>query len=348
MTDHFAPEKTTVTTEEDDDEDDFFARVRRSVAAVPLGLLLIAIGVGLLFWNEGRAVGTARSLEEALSLVRPLRSHEVAVEEYDGKLIHLVAPLRTKVWLSDPAYNVELSAVKLKRTVEMYQWVEEEHTREADDGREVIRETSYSYSKKWMEELVRSASFDSPHLHKNPKQMAVTSAEYRAPAAYAGAFQLSDGLVNRINNFKVLKSLKLPQGSDAKVTKGYFYHGEAPLSPAIGDVRVQFLYAGLLMIKFKLGPRDSVSVLAKQAGLRLVPYHTRAGDVLELLAIGELSAADMISLERAYNMKLTWGLRALGWFLQFLGFTCMTTIITELLSWLPLVRDFIKASASPP
>jgi hypothetical protein len=47
----------------------WFSRIGSSIVGVPIGLLmLIAACVGL-FWNEGRAVQTARSLAEGKGLV---------------------------------------------------------------------------------------------------------------------------------------------------------------------------------------------------------------------------------------------------------------------------------------
>ena len=44
---------------------------------------------------QGRAVQTARSLEEGLKYVRTLQTTEVAFDENNGHLVHLVGPLRT-------------------------------------------------------------------------------------------------------------------------------------------------------------------------------------------------------------------------------------------------------------
>lgn len=115
---------------------------------------------------QGRAVQTARSLDEALSIVRPLHHSEVISVENEGKLVHLTGPLRTDevsqpvncdlivsvtwtffpIWngcfstwmvmdlrslqpIYDDVFGISLHAVKLRRIVEMYQWVEHSHTR---------------------------------------------------------------------------------------------------------------------------------------------------------------------------------------------------------------------------
>ena len=44
---------------------------------------------------KGRAVQTARSLEEGLKSVNPLGSAEVVFDENNGKLVHLSGPLHT-------------------------------------------------------------------------------------------------------------------------------------------------------------------------------------------------------------------------------------------------------------
>ena len=53
-----------------------------------------------------------------------LQSPEEIYPENEGKLVHVSGYLDIFDPLQDPPYGVSIAAVKLKRRVQMYQWVE--------------------------------------------------------------------------------------------------------------------------------------------------------------------------------------------------------------------------------
>lgn len=78
-----------------------------------------------LLWFQGRAIESSRSYHEGLRSVYPLISSDMVFEENEGRLVHMVGYLKISDSLEDPFYGVSIAAVKLKRRVQMYQWVEE-------------------------------------------------------------------------------------------------------------------------------------------------------------------------------------------------------------------------------
>jgi hypothetical protein len=291
------------------------------------GLIVILVGLGfilgsvpLLIWNEGRAVATYRTLIEGAAIVRSISSRAVD-PVYEGRLVHLVGVAATAETLYDPDLGVSASALKLRRTTEMYQWRESE--REDSNG-----DTSYSYTKTWSESLINSRSFHRSG-YDNPANLPYPSQTWTAEVVTLGAYTLSESLVEQINKFESLPANQVPRTVDRKILlpDGGFYLGADPASPQIGDVRIR--YAQVLP--------TTVSIISMVSGNSFRPYQGKAGDTIDLLDLGEHSAAQMIATAQSENEALTWALRLAGAFAMMLGFQALNQPLASLLRLIPFM-----------
>ena len=114
---------TEVTTESWGD------RIVSSLGGIIIGIILILVSLGVLWWNEGRAVKTARSLEEGGGAVVSVAADKVDAQN-EGKLVHLTGLATTDEILADPVFGISDKAIRLDRDVEMYQWHEKREDKE--------------------------------------------------------------------------------------------------------------------------------------------------------------------------------------------------------------------------
>lgn len=323
----------------------FLERLSETAGGTLVGVGLFFLSIYVLFTNEGRALQTASSLEEGLSQVMSLGSFSSLDLQNDNRLVHLSAVLQTTQPLHDPNYRVVVQAVKLKRQVEMYQWVEYHDSKDYQEDGQTKTETTYTYNTEWKSELINSRNFDKEIGHQNPSAMAVESVTVVAPEVRVGPFVLSEGLVEQINNFKTL-SLRdfnaFTLDPFLSIDDDYFYHTQYPRRPEVGDVRVRFSFAGLSGETSPHGPAQTVSIVAMQRGEQLLPFKTKSGDTLEILYLEELSAEEVFAREHQYNSMKTWGLRAAGWALMFLSIQLTMRIIYTLVDWVPILRELVS------
>ncbi|KAM9758258.1 transmembrane protein 43 [Menidia menidia] len=323
----------------------FLERLSDTTGGAVLGVGLFFLSVYVLFTNEGRALRIASSLDEGLSQVVSLGSHSSLNLQNDNSLVHLSAPLNTLQPLHDPNYRVTVQAVKLRRQVEMYQWVEYSESKDYQENGETKTETTYTYNTEWKSELVNSRHFDREIGHQNPSAMAVESVTVVAPEVRVGPFTLSKGLVEQINNFKTLSLRDFPVfelNPFLSIDDDYFYHTQTPRRPEVGDVRVLFSFAGLSSENSRLGPPQTVSIVAMQRGEKLMPFKTKSGGTLEILYLEELTAEEVFAKEHQSNSMKTWGLRAAGWALMFISIQLVMRIIHTLVDWVPILRELIS------
>ncbi|XP_065674345.1 transmembrane protein 43 isoform X3 [Hydra vulgaris] len=326
----------------------YFERVGGSCMGIFVGLFVLIAAFPVLFLNEGRAVRTAQSLDEGLNSVVLLTSSENVHESNNKKLVHLSGKLRTEMALTDNEFGISIFAVKLKRHVEMYQWIEHENKREYKEGDQTRIETTYSYSKEWQSEIINSGRFNVPTLHQNPNTFPISSFNKEADPVFLGSFRLSKGLLAQINTFHQINLKKKPDHrEDLHLLDNYFYRSTDPYHAQVGDIRVSFTYSGLSgELHQEHGNQAEVSVIAQQNGNFLSSYQTNAGDRLEILYPGIKSAKEIFDSEQSANTFLTWLLRFVGWLMMFIALQIMMDIFRQIVSFLPIIRDIVGLATS--
>ncbi|MBQ5352550.1 MAG: hypothetical protein IIU38_10215, partial [Bacteroidaceae bacterium] len=177
-------------------------RVGRSFKAIGSGILLFCIGTGLLWWNEGRMVKTAKMLEEAGGSYVEMENPNKKDASLEGELICGTALATTEDSLSDSQFGVGAKAIALHRKVEYYQWVEHSDEKKEDKlGGKEVTTTTYTYSKKWVSSPVESAEFKDPaYQNKNTILTTVEGADQYAENVKFGAYKLSETLIHMISS----------------------------------------------------------------------------------------------------------------------------------------------------
>lgn len=318
----------------------WFTRIRNSVGGVVIGLILIVGMVVLLFWNEGRAVQTARSLTEGAGAVVSVGADSVDAGN-EGKLVHVTGAVTTDSVPSDPDFAVSAQGVRLVRDVEMYQWKEEsksETTKKLGGGEETT--TTYSYSKQWDDSAIDSSSFQQPGGHENPS-MEIGGRNFQIPDGKLGAFTLDQPVIDQIGGDKAFP-LKPDQAADIQaayagtkklsIVDGGIYLGWNPSSPVVGDYR----------IRYELAPLGTISVIGQQRSSNFVPYQTVAGDQLLMVEDGNVPADQMFKHAESANVLITWVLRGVGLLLLTFGFGLFMSPLSVLADVIPPIGSVVR------
>ena len=177
-------------------------RVGNSFKSIGTGFILLIAATVLLWWNEGRAVKTAKMLEEAGSAWVEMPNPGKIDNNLDGELVCGTAMATTEDSLSDQQFGIGAKAIALRRKVEYYQWIEHSSEEKEDKlGGKEVTTTTYTYSKEWVSSPVESAQFKDPAYQKlNTVFTTVEEAEQWAENVSFGAYKLSESLIHSISS----------------------------------------------------------------------------------------------------------------------------------------------------
>lgn len=321
------------------DKRSWFQRMGSSLKGIFTGLVLFIIAFPLLIWNEGRDIQIDRSLREGASLVKSIDA-TVVDPQRDGKLIHFTNEARTPSVLTDEAFAISENALKLKRTVEIYQWTEEQQTSTVEKiGGSSETSTTYSYKQIWSEQLIDSSTFQDKVNYPNPQNKILENFEQAASPVSVGVYTLPDRLVSSLADYErlnlandLLISLPYAQQEQWQIFNNYIYQSADPTNPQIGDARIwyQIIKPGL------------VSVIAQQNGENLQAYQTKNGKSIEMIRIGEVSAEEMFAGALQANRLTSWIIRFLAFMFMFLGLNTLLAPLTILVSVIPFFAKILR------
>lgn len=317
----------------------WFDRIKQSVGGVVVGFLLVVGMVGLLFWNEGRAVQTERSLAEGAGLVVAASSDTIDAAN-EGRLVHIAGQVTTTEQVSDNEFTVSANALKLRRKVEMFQWIENSATeKKVELGGSETQVTTYTYAQDWSTQHQDSADFQEAADHQNPT-MEVESETFTVPSANLGAFVLDQNIIGGIGasqpyllSDSVADDVQAAVGAGmrASIVNGTIYLGSNPRQPAIGDYRISYEFT----------PASQASIIAAQKGNGLAAYKTESGDSLLMVESGVVTPEEMFEGAVAGNNTFTWILRIVGIVLLIAGFGSILGPLSVVASVLPFLGSIL-------
>lgn len=316
-------------------------RMGQALGGTLIGLLLVVGSIGMLFWNEGRAIRTAQGLAEGAGVVIDVGADRIDPAN-DGRLIHATGMLTSEAPVDDREFGVRVAAVRLQRQVEMYQWKEEASTESRTRfGGGEERTTAYKYVRAWSDKPVDSTRFKEPRGHANPS-MPFQSQEAVAPGIRLGAFAVPASLSESFGDTRPLPAsdaqaagLQARLNLPVAAMDGVLHLGREPAQPAVGDIRISFLVV----------PLQSATIVAAQSGNGFAPYPTRSGTTVELIAAGAVPAADMFHAAQASNQAQTWVFRGVGVLVMFVGFALTLRPLGVAGDVIPMLGSIIRAGS---
>jgi hypothetical protein len=307
-------------------------RLGQSLSGALIGGLLFLGSFVLLWWNEGRAIGEARALEEGAGAVVDVGIDAVE-PKFEGRLLHVTGAVDASPEARDPATGIAVEALKLRRVVEMYQWVEKRSSKEEKKlggGSETV--TVYEYAQEWNDDPIDSSGFKKSETHANPSDWPLRSDSFAAGEVKLGAFVLAQPVRDALGRWQDLPAqvaVQLPEqfGEFRRLGQGLLYRGADPDRPQVGDMRVRYEYQ----------PEATYSIIAKQSGGMLDRYVASNGREVLLVEDGSVPAAKMFEGAQSRNSLITWLIRLGGTVLMWIGLSMVFAPISRVLDVLPML-----------
>ena len=349
------------------------SRVGNSFKAILWGIILVIVSIRLLAWNEKNYVETKAALKEWAEIVQEANIDQIN-PDLEWQEIHISGETASNAEaLKDNIFWIVTDNLKLKRTVEMYQWYEEEHE-ECHDNYWWSEdcETTYTYDKKWSDDHISSNSFYQTANHENPSTWDYESDERVKEPITLWAYTLANVFVSQLTDYKTInlseQNINIPdkyqviagQTTQSNWTvednNNSYLYGDSKITTTTSASNERFhingdvIYIWLdpskpavwdLKITFSSINPSTVSVVWKQMGSDLTSYKVSNWRNINLLSQGNVSAEDMFIEAQKENKMMTWIIRIIWLILMYCGFASMFKFIETLAKVIPFLANII-------
>lgn len=327
----------------------FFSRLMDSIKGVLFGALLFIVAFPCLFYNEWSAVNRYQALAEGQSQAVSVEADAVDPGN-EGRLVHLTGKATTEETLTDVEFGVAEPALKLDRSVEMYQWVQnEKKEKKKKTGGGTETKITYSYAKEWKGTVIDSSGFKMDKdpatgaVLVNPSSMEFEDADFAAKKITIGAYDLAPVLVSKLSSWEPREVTEEDRAAAPELLRerlqvhdGGYYLGANPGSPSIGDIRV----------KWQVVKPTVATVVAAQNNNTLMAWETSNGDTIAELREGTLSMDEMFEAAVSDRSTLAWILRFGGFFAMFFGLTMIFRPFVVMGDVIPVIGNFLAMGSA--
>ena len=368
-----------VTEERVVENPSWIQRLGSSFKGVLVGLALFIAGFPILFFNEGRAVDTAKRLKEGAGAVVDVPADKIDAEN-EGKLVHVSGKADTQDVLSDDVFGVSATALRLLRTVEVYQTVEHSETKHIKEGNKTREVTTYTYSNEWCTKPVDSSQYHeaAKRTANPPAAMPYGDVDKIAQNVTLGAFTLSEAHVKRMGEkkpFAFPADFKAPASvPGAQYQNGIIYvpynAAAAAVAPAATNVAAAATNVatavanaaasaivgghsvamapepGDVRVTFRVVLPHDVTVVERQDGNTLSPWPASDGETLSFVRDGRVPAAKIFADAQSMNSKITWLLRLVGLLVMYFGLKKVLGPIDTLVDAIPILNGIVAMGTS--
>lgn len=289
------------------------------------GLILLLIGVGLLWWNEGNNVRNLQSVSEGMKNYTDIKSSKID-SKYDGKLVATSGKISVTGTLTDDEFNVSSDKAALLRKVEMYQWTED-----------CDSDNNCTYEKEWSDKLIDSSEFTNSG-HENPDSFLYESEKYISDDVKLGTFTLPDKLVSKLSTDKKIKDLseEVATNHSMTLTNNNYYTNVVDGKAEIGNIRISF-YENNTKV---------ASVLAMQTDDTFKIYKTKKGKDLFRIYEDNYNGYDMLMMITKQNNFSKWLFRIIGILFTMGAISSLFSPLTSLMEKIPVLGSIVNGATS--